>query len=180
MNEAAVAILSSTGVQDPSAGAVKEQLASITQKWQDLTGQLGQRASLIDQAADKTAQFQELLRKLAESSAALETQLEGQQALSSQPDAVKKQLEATNDILARLRDERKRLKEAEALCGELSALVAEEYLRADLTKQLEGVTKPFKVLEDKAGESTLISPQLPQTHPPNLFFFFGIIPRKCY
>ncbi|XP_062375938.1 dystonin [Sardina pilchardus] len=152
LNEAAAAILSSSGAQDPSAGAVKEQLASVTQKWQDLTGQLGQRAGLIDQAAGKTAQFQELLRGLAESSAALELQLEGQQALSSQPDAVKKQLEATNATLAQLRDERKRLKEAEALCGELSALVAEEYLRADLAKQLDAVTKPFKVLEDKAGK----------------------------
>ena len=152
--------MKSAGAKDPSAGTVKEQLASITQKWQDLTGQLGQRAGLIDQAADKTAQFQELLRGLSESAGTLEAQLEGQQALSSQPDAVRKQLEATNDILARLRDERKRLKEAEGLCGELSALVAEEYLRADLSKQLEGITKPFKVLEDKAGGSLLTSLQL--------------------
>lgn len=32
-------------------------------------------------------------------------------------------------------------------------MVTEEYLRTDLTKQLESVTKPFKQLEDKAGIS---------------------------
>ncbi|KAG7462800.1 hypothetical protein MATL_G00188590 [Megalops atlanticus] len=152
MNEAGRAILSAPSEKDPSCGGVREQLASVTQKWQGLTGQLGQRSERIDQALGKTVQFQGLLKSLSDSAANLEARLQGQQALSTQPDAVKKQLETANDISAQLREERKRLREAESLCSELSALVAEEYLRADLARQLESVTKPFKLLEEKAGK----------------------------
>lgn len=130
---------------------VKDQLAAVTQKWQGLTGQLRQRAGLIDQAVGKTGQFQDLLRSLSQSAASLETRLNSQQALSSQPDVVKKQLEEANTISGQLREERKRLKEAETLCSELSTLVTEDYLKAGLDRQLEGVNKPFKQLEDKAG-----------------------------
>lgn len=130
---------------------MKEQLAAITQQWQGLTGQLSQRSALIEQAVGKTTQFQELLRSLSESAAVLESQLNGQQALSTQPDAVKKQLEETNATLVQLCEEKKKLKDAERLCSELSNLVTEEYLRANLTKQLENVSKTFKQLEDKAG-----------------------------
>uniref|UniRef100_A0A674EWB0 Dystonin n=1 Tax=Salmo trutta TaxID=8032 RepID=A0A674EWB0_SALTR len=153
LNEAAAAILSTSGKQDPSSGGkvVKDQLAAVTQKWQGLTGQLRQRAGLIDQAVGKTGQFQDLLRSLSQSAASLETRLNSQQALSSQPDVVKKQLEEANTISGQLREERKRLKEAETLCSELSALVTEDYLKTDLARQLEVVTKPFKQLEDKAG-----------------------------
>eukprot|EP00063_Salmo_salar_P094905 XP_014069740.1 PREDICTED: dystonin-like isoform X22 [Salmo salar] len=152
LNEAAAAILSTSGKQDPSSGVkvVKDQLAAVTQKWQGLTGQLRQRAGLIDQAVGKTGQFQDLLRSLSQSAASLETRLNSQQALSSQPDVVKKQLEEANTISGQLREERKRLKEAETLCSELSALVTEDYLKTDLARQLEVVTKPFKQLEDKA------------------------------
>ncbi|XP_038846783.1 dystonin-like [Salvelinus namaycush] len=152
LNEAAAAILSTSGKQDPSSGGkvVKDQLAAVTQKWQGLTGQLRQRAGLIDQAVGKTGQFQDLLRSLSQSAASLETRLNSQQALSSQPDMVKKQLEEANTISGQLREERKRLKEAETLCSELSALVTEDYLKTDLARQLEVVTKPFKQLEDKA------------------------------
>uniref|UniRef100_A0A8C8EQP1 Dystonin n=1 Tax=Oncorhynchus tshawytscha TaxID=74940 RepID=A0A8C8EQP1_ONCTS len=153
LNEAAAAILSTSAKQDPSSGGkvVKDQLAAVTQKWQGLTGQLRQRAGLIDQAVGKTGQFQDLLRSLSQSAASLETRLNSQQALSSQPDVVKKQLEEANIISGQLREERKRLKEAETLCSELSALVTEDYLKTDLARQLEVVTKPFKQLEDKAG-----------------------------
>ncbi|XP_055786112.1 dystonin-like isoform X4 [Salvelinus fontinalis] len=152
LNEAAAAILSTSGKQDPSSGGkvVKDQLAAVTQKWQGLTGQLRQRAGLIDQAVGKTGQFQDLLRSLSQSAASLETRLNSQQTLSSQPDMVKKQLEEANIISGQLREERKRLKEAETLCSELSALVTEDYLKTDLARQLEVVTKPFKQLEDKA------------------------------
>uniref|UniRef100_A0A8C8D9H4 Dystonin n=1 Tax=Oncorhynchus tshawytscha TaxID=74940 RepID=A0A8C8D9H4_ONCTS len=152
LNEAAAAILSTSAKQDPSSGGkvVKDQLAAVTQKWQGLTGQLRQRAGLIDQAVGKTGQFQDLLRSLSQSAASLETRLNSQQALSSQPDVVKKQLEEANIISGQLREERKRLKEAETLCSELSALVTEDYLKTDLARQLEVVTKPFKQLEDKA------------------------------
>uniref|UniRef100_A0A672SPX3 Dystonin n=1 Tax=Sinocyclocheilus grahami TaxID=75366 RepID=A0A672SPX3_SINGR len=152
LSEAATAIASASEQQDPAVEQVKEQLASISQKWQALTGQLSQRHALIEQAVGKTTQFQELLQSLSKSATCLETELNNQQALSTQPDEVKKQIEATNAILAQLREEKKRLKEAESVCSELSAMVTEEYLRADLTKQLEGITKPFRQLEDKAGK----------------------------
>ncbi|XP_048061846.1 dystonin isoform X4 [Megalobrama amblycephala] len=152
LTEAATAITSASEKQDPAVEQVKEQLASISQKWQALTGQLSQRHALIEQAVGKTTQFQEILQSLNKSATCLETELNNQQPLSTQPDEVKKQIEATNAILAQLREEKKRLKEAENVCSELSAMVTEEYLRADLTKQLEAVTKPFRQLEDKAGK----------------------------
>ncbi|XP_051506822.1 dystonin-like [Myxocyprinus asiaticus] len=152
LNEGATAITSASEKQDSVAEKVKEQLASISQKWQSLTGQLSQRHALIEQAVCKTTQFQELLHSLSESATHLETELNKQQTLSTQPDEVRKQIEATNTVLGQLREEKKRLQEAETICSELSAMVTEEYLRADLTKQLEGVTKPFRQLEDKAGK----------------------------
>ncbi|KAM3862819.1 dystonin [Diretmus argenteus] len=153
LEEAASAILSSSGKQDPSSGKlVREQLTSVTQKWQGLTGQLDQRDSLIDKAVVKTGQFQELLRSLSQSATQLETQLNNQQGHSTQPDAVKKQLEEVNAMSAQLREERKRLKEAETLNAELTAMVTEDYLKADLARQLESVNKPFKQLEEKAAK----------------------------
>lgn len=152
LEEAASAILSSSGNQDLSSGKlVREQLAGVTQKWQGLTGQLDQRDSLIDQAAVKTGQFQELLRSLSQTASQLENQLTNHQGQSTQPDAVKKQLEDVQNISGQLREERKRLKEAEAINAELTAMVTEDYLKADLARQLESVSKPFKQLEEKAG-----------------------------
>uniref|UniRef100_A0A3B3U8F9 Dystonin n=1 Tax=Poecilia latipinna TaxID=48699 RepID=A0A3B3U8F9_9TELE len=152
LEEAASAILSSAGNQDPSSGKlVGEKLASISQKWQGLTGQLDQRDSLIDQAVVKTGQFQELLRSLSNTTTQLENQLTNHHSSSTQPDAVKKQLEDVQNISAQLREERRKLKQAEAINAELSALVTEDYLKADLVRQLESVNKPFKQLEDKAG-----------------------------
>ncbi|KAJ8250314.1 hypothetical protein COCON_G00222360 [Conger conger] len=152
MNEAARAILSEPGKGDPSREGLREQQAAVTKKWDGLTGQLGQRSERIDQASGKTARFQGLLKSLSDSTADLESRLLGQQALSTQPDGVKRQLEAANEVSAQLREERKKLKEAESLCAELSALVEEEYLKADLSRQLETVAKPFKQLEGKAGQ----------------------------
>ncbi|KAJ8377715.1 hypothetical protein AAFF_G00254490 [Aldrovandia affinis] len=152
MNEAARAILSMACKGDLSCEGVKEQQAAVTQKWQGLTGQLGQRSERIDKASGKTACFQGLLKNLADSTANLEARLHGQQALSTQPDAVRRQLEAANETSAQLREERKGLREAESLCAELSALVGEEYLKADLSRQLETVAKPFKQLEERAGQ----------------------------
>ncbi|XP_037321345.2 dystonin isoform X5 [Pungitius pungitius] len=149
--EAAAAILSSSANRDPSSGKlVREGLATVTQKWQGLTGQLDQRDGHIDQAAEKTGQFQELLRSVSRTAARLETELANHQGHSTQPEAVKKQLEGVHDISAQLREERKRLKEAEAINAELTAMVTEDYLKADLARQLEGVSKPFKQLEEKA------------------------------
>lgn len=152
LEEAASAILSSLGNQDPSSGKlVREQLAGVTQKWQGLTGKLDQRDSLIDQAVVKTGQFQNLLRSVSQTATQLENQLTNHQGHSTQPDAVKKQLEDVHNISAQLRDERKKLKEAEAINAELTAMVTEDYLKADLVRQLENVSKPFKQLEEKAG-----------------------------
>lgn len=130
---------------------MKEQLAAVTQKWEGLTGQLDQRDGLIDQAVVKTGMFQELLRGLSNTATQLESQLSNHQGLSTQPDAVKKQLEAVQNISAQLREERKKLKEAEAINEELTAMVTEDYLKADLVRQLESVRKPLKQLDEKAG-----------------------------
>ncbi|KAM4591383.1 dystonin isoform 4-T4 [Odontesthes bonariensis] len=153
LEEAASALLSSSANQEPSSGKlVKEQLAAVTQKWQGLTGQLDQRDSLIDQAAVKTGQFQELLRSLSHTATQLENQLTNHHTYSTQPDAVKKQLEDVQNISAQLREEKKKLKQAEAINAELSAMVTEDYLKADLARQLESVSRPFKQLEDKAAK----------------------------
>ncbi|XP_032397345.1 dystonin isoform X23 [Etheostoma spectabile] len=153
LEEAASAILSSSCNQDPSSGKlVRERLAGVTQKWQGLTGKLDQRDSLIDQAVVKTGQFQNLLKSVSQTATQLENQLTNHQGHSTQPEAVKKQLEDVHNISAQLRDERKKLKEAEAINAELIAMVTEDYLKADLVRQLESVSKPFKLLEEKAAK----------------------------
>uniref|UniRef100_A0AAQ5XWL7 Dystonin n=1 Tax=Amphiprion ocellaris TaxID=80972 RepID=A0AAQ5XWL7_AMPOC len=154
LEEAASAILCSSDNQDPSSGKlVKEQVAAVTQKWQGLTGQLDQRDSLIDQAVVKTGQFQELLRSLSNTATQLENQLTNQQGHSTQPDAVKKQLEDVQNISTQLREERKKLKEAEAINAELTAMVTEDYLKADLARQLESVTKRIEQLNSTFASS---------------------------
>lgn len=151
LEEAASAILNS-GNQDPSNGKlVKEQLTALTQKWQGLTGQLDQRDGLIDQAVVKTGDFQALLNSLGQTTAQLENQLTTHQGHSTQPDALKKQLEDVQNISVQLREERKKLREAEAINVELTTMVTEDYLKADLARQLESISKPFKQLEEKAG-----------------------------
>ncbi|XP_075874847.1 dystonin isoform X6 [Nelusetta ayraudi] len=152
LEDAASAILSS-GNQDSTSGKlVREQLSAVTQKWQGLTGQLDQRDGLIDQAVVKTGQFQGLLRSLSQTVGQLECQLGDHQGHSAQPDAVRKQLEEVHGISGQLREERKKLKEAEVINGELAAMVTEDYLKADLARQLESVNKPFKQLEEKAAK----------------------------
>ncbi|MEQ2305695.1 hypothetical protein AMECASPLE_000665 [Ameca splendens] len=153
LEEAASAILSSLGNQEPTSGKlVREKFTAVSQKWQGLTGQLDQRDSLINQAVVKTGQFQELLRSLSNTATQLENQLTNHHSSSTHPDAVKKQLEDVQNISAQLREERKKLKQAEAINAELSALVTEDYLKADLVRQLESVNKPFKQLEDKTAK----------------------------
>lgn len=130
---------------------MREQLATLTKKWQGLTGQLDQRNSLIDQAVVKTGDFQGLLNSLGQTTAQLENQLTDHQGYSTQPSALKKQLEDVQNISVQLREERKKLREAEAINAELTTMVTEEYLKVDLARQLESVSKPFKQLEEKAG-----------------------------
>ncbi|CAG09425.1 unnamed protein product, partial [Tetraodon nigroviridis] len=146
-------MLAEIGNRDPSNGKlVKEQLTALTQKWQGLTGQLDQRDGLIDQAVVKTGDFQALLNSLGRTTAQLENQLANQQGHSTQPDALKKQLEDVQNISVQLREERKKLREAEAISTELTTMVTEDYLKADLARQLENVSKPFKQLEEKAAK----------------------------
>ncbi|XP_077351597.1 dystonin isoform X4 [Festucalex cinctus] len=153
LKEAASAILNSSDNQDSSNGKlVREQLTTVTEKWQGLIGQLDQRDGLIDQAVVKTGEFQELLRTLSQSAAQLEDQLGRHQASSTQPDAVKKRLEDVHNILVQLRKERGKLKEAETIHAELTAMVTEDYLKADLDRQLEGVSKPLRQLEERAAK----------------------------
>lgn len=153
LEKAASGILRTSGTQDPSnEKLVREQLATVSQKWQDLTGQLDRRDSLIDQAVVKTGHFQELLKSLSHTTSQLESQLTNHQGHSTQPNAVKKQLEDVQNISAQLREEKKKLKEAEAVNAELTGMVTEDYLKADLARQLESVSKPFKQLEEKAGQ----------------------------
>ncbi|XP_028324054.1 dystonin isoform X5 [Gouania willdenowi] len=153
LEEAATAIVSSGENNEPSSGKlVREQLFSINQKWQGLTGELDQRDNLIDQAVVKTGQFQELLQCLGHSVTQLDDQLSNCQSHTTQPEAVKKQLEDTQNISAQLREERKKLKEAEAVNAELMVMVTEDYLKADLARQLENVSKPFRQLEEKAAK----------------------------
>ncbi|KAK2824201.1 hypothetical protein Q5P01_021376 [Channa striata] len=153
LEEAASALLSSSGNQDPSGGKlVREQLTAINKKWQVLTGQLDERDSIIDHATVKTGQFQELLRSLSQTATQLENQLTNHQGHSTQPDVVKKQLEDAHNISAQLGEERKKLKEAETINAELTAMVTEDYLKADLARQLESVSKPFKQLEEKTAK----------------------------
>lgn len=133
---------------------MKEQLAAVTQKWDSLTGQLSDRCDWIDQAIVKSTQYQSLLRSLSDKLSDLDNKLSSSVPVSTHPDAVKQQLEAAQKMQQELEQERKQIKVAQALCEDLSALVKEEYLKAELSRQLEGVLKSFKDIEQKAGLSS--------------------------
>ncbi|XP_060708162.1 dystonin isoform X12 [Hemiscyllium ocellatum] len=138
---------------DPAvaSGVVSNQLATVTQKWDNLTGQLVDRSNLIDQAIDKSSRFQSLVRGLSARLNILETKLADQPAIGSQPEAVKSQLEAASEIRSELEREEKSVQEAQRICEEISALVGEQYLKAELSRQLDNVLKPYRDLEERAG-----------------------------
>ncbi|XP_033073408.1 dystonin isoform X15 [Trachypithecus francoisi] len=143
-------ILSRPG-EDPSLhGIVKEQLAAVTQKWDSLTGQLSDRCDWIDQAIVKSTQYQSLLRSLSDKLSDLDNKLSSSLAVSTHPDAVNQQLETAQKMKQEIQQEKKQIKVAQALCEDLSALVKEEYLKAELSRQLEGILKSFKDIEQKA------------------------------
>ncbi|XP_040105137.1 dystonin isoform X15 [Oryx dammah] len=143
-------ILQRPGEHPSLHGTVKEQLAAVTQKWDGLTGQLKDRCDRIDQAVGKSTQYQSLLRSLSEKLADLDDQLSSSMAGSAHPDAMSQQLETAQKLKQAVEQEGKRIREAQALGDDLAALVREEYLRAELSRQLEGVLKSFKDLEQKA------------------------------
>ncbi|ELW65570.1 Dystonin, partial [Tupaia chinensis] len=143
-------ILSRPG-EDPSLHKiVKEQLAAVTQKWDSLTGQLSDRCDWIGQAIVKSTQYQSLLRSLSDKLGDLDNKLSSSLAVSTHPDAMDQQLETAQKMKQEIEQERKQIKVAQALCEDLSALVKEEYLKAELSRQLEGVLKSFKDIEQKS------------------------------
>ncbi|XP_058853270.1 microtubule-actin cross-linking factor 1-like isoform X4 [Acipenser ruthenus] len=136
----------------PSCEMVREQLAAVTGKWEELTSRLDLRSEHIDQAQGTSARYQALLGILSTRLAALGERLDSQAALSTQPDALQRQLEETSGIRAELEQSREELGEARELCEELSQLIGEPYLREELRKRLEAVSAPFRSLEERAAE----------------------------
>ncbi|XP_064506346.1 dystonin isoform X26 [Pseudopipra pipra] len=143
-------ILKRPGEHPPSHEIVKEQLAAVAQKWDSLTGQLRKRCDRIDQAIVKSTEYQSLLRSLSDKLSALDNKLSSSLAVSTQPDAVKQQLEIAREMKEEIEQEMKNINAAQTLCEELSTLVGEEYLKAELTRQLDGILKLFKDIEQKS------------------------------
>ncbi|XP_017669993.1 PREDICTED: dystonin-like isoform X5 [Lepidothrix coronata] len=143
-------ILKRPGEHPPSHEIVKEQLAAVAQKWDSLTGQLRKRCDRIDQAIVKSTKYQSLLRSLSDKLSALDNKLSSSLAVSTQPDAVKQQLEIAREMKEEIEQEMKNINAAQTLCEELSTLVGEEYLKAELTRQLDGILKLFKDIEQKS------------------------------
>ncbi|NXF74846.1 DYST protein, partial [Sclerurus mexicanus] len=143
-------ILKRPGEHPPSHETVKEQLSAVAQKWDSLTGQLRRRCDRIDQAIVKSTEYQSLLRSLSDKLSALDSKLSSSLAVSTQPDAVKQQLEIAREMKEEIEQEMKNINAAQTLCEELSALVGEEYLKAELTRQLDGILKSFKDIEQKS------------------------------
>ncbi|KAM6186016.1 dystonin isoform 4-T4 [Rhynchocyon petersi] len=143
-------ILSRPGDHASLHGLVREQLATVTQKWDNLTGQLSDRCDWIDQAIVKSTQYQGLLRSLSCRLSDLDNKLSSSLAVSTHPDTMNQQLEAAHKMKQEIEQEGKQIKVAQELCEDLSALVKEEYLKAELSRQLEGILKSFKDIEQKA------------------------------
>lgn len=156
LTQAAEGILSPTGDEGSRDGQdleeVRQELADISQQWGDLTSRLTGRSQKIDQAQGTSEHYLALLRELSQSVANLGERLDAQASLSAQPEALRRRLQETGEIRSELEQRRGQLAQAEQLCEELSAIVAEPYLRDELHKRLESVSSPLKNLEERAGE----------------------------
>ncbi|KAM3595755.1 uncharacterized protein V6R79_002337 [Siganus canaliculatus] len=155
LTQSAEGILSQTGdsAQDPKDLAeVRAELGTVSQQWEDLTSRLSQRSNHIDQAQGTSERYQALLRDLSSSASALGERLDAQASLSAQPEALKRRLQETGEIRSELERRRTELAEAERLCQELSAIVAEPYLKEELSKRLESVSGPLRSLEERAAD----------------------------
>ncbi|OXB56436.1 hypothetical protein ASZ78_010690 [Callipepla squamata] len=152
LNQAAQSILTGPGDVSPSTNQVREELQGVNQKWSELTERLNSRSSQIDQAIVKSTQYQELLQGLSEKVKAVGQRLSSQSAISTQPDAVKQQLEETSEIRSDLGQLEEEIAEAQTLCDDLSVLIGEQYLKDELRKRLETVALPLKGLEDLAAD----------------------------
>ncbi|XP_077018258.1 dystonin isoform X21 [Tamandua tetradactyla] len=150
LTAAGQSILSRPGEHPSLHGIVKEQLAAVTQKWDCLTGQLSDRCDWIDQAIVKSTQYQSLLRNFSDKLSDLDNKLSSSLAMSTHPNAMKQQLETAQKTKQEIEQEARQIKVAQALCEDLSALVKEEYLKAELSRQLEGILKSFKDIEQRA------------------------------
>uniref|UniRef100_A0A4W3JBR7 Dystonin n=1 Tax=Callorhinchus milii TaxID=7868 RepID=A0A4W3JBR7_CALMI len=151
LKRAAEGILNRPGEMPPACSVVSDQLASVTRKWDNLTGQLVSRSDRIDQAIVKSTEYQGLVRDLSSKLSSLEGRLASQAPLSAQPEAVKQQLEVASEIRSELEREEKHMQQAQGLSEELSELVGEQYLKAELSRQLDNVLKPFRDLQERAG-----------------------------
>ncbi|NXE93221.1 MACF1 factor, partial [Menura novaehollandiae] len=152
LNQAAQSILTGPGDVSPSTDQVRDELQGVNQKWSELTERLNSRSSQIDQAIVKSTQYQELLQGLSEKVKAVGQRLSSQSAISTQPDAVKQQLEETSEIRSELEQLEEEIAEAQTLCDDLSILIGEQYLKDELRKRLETVALPLKGLEDLAAD----------------------------
>ncbi|XP_046874566.1 microtubule-actin cross-linking factor 1 isoform X2 [Hypomesus transpacificus] len=155
LTQAAEGILSPSGdgQQDPKdLEEVHSELGSISQQWEGLMSRLAQRSQHIDQAQGTSESYQTLLRDLSSSLTQLGERLDAQASLSAQPEALKQRLQETGEIRSELERRRAELGEAQRLCGELSAIVAEPYLREELSKRLESVSGPLRSLEERAAD----------------------------
>ncbi|XP_034560537.1 microtubule-actin cross-linking factor 1 [Notolabrus celidotus] len=155
LTQSAEGILSQTGdsAQDPKDLAeVRSELGSVTQQWEDLTNRLNQRSNNIDQAQGTSERYQTLLKELSTSISSLGERLDGQASLSAQPEALKRRLQETGEIRSELERRRTEMAEAERLCQELSTIVAEPYLKEELSKRLESVSGPLRSLEERAAD----------------------------
>lgn len=132
---------------------MNEQLAAVTQKWDNLTGQLRDRCDWIDQAIIKSTQYQGLLRSLSGTLSELDDRLSSSLTAGTLPDAVNQQLEAAQKLKQEIEEQSPHIRAAQTLCEDLSVLVKESYLKAELSRQLEGVVKSFKDIEQKTGWS---------------------------
>nr|XP_057902366.1 microtubule-actin cross-linking factor 1 isoform X20 [Doryrhamphus excisus] len=131
---------------------VRAEQDSISQQWQNLTDRLTRRSERIGQAQGTSQRYQDLLRELSSSVAALAERLDAQDSLSTRPEELKARLQETGEVRSELERRRAELGEAERLCRELSDIVAEPYLKDELKKRLESVSGPLKNLEDRAAE----------------------------
>ncbi|XP_069582844.1 dystonin isoform X4 [Ranitomeya imitator] len=144
-------ILSRPGDLPACDEAVKKQIADVACKWESLTGQLNDRCDRIDQAIVKSIDYQNHLNSLSEKLSALNNKLASSMTISSDPSAVKLKLETARQVQEEIKQEMENIERARALCDELSRLVAEEYLKVELNRQMDNIVKPLMDLKEKTA-----------------------------
>ncbi|XP_061521080.1 microtubule-actin cross-linking factor 1 isoform X4 [Phycodurus eques] len=151
LTQSAGGILSQT--RDPKElEEVRTELDSVSRQWRELTGELDRRSEQIGRARGTSERYRALLHELSASAAALGERLDGRAELSACPEALRRRLRETGEIRSELERRRGELARAERLCEELSAIVAEPYLKDELKKRLASVSAPLKSLEERAAD----------------------------